>query len=301
MKDIVLIKELPVIHMNFEEVKASLVDTMEKYKGIVVTEDGLKDCKATQKELAGVRNKIDTYRKEVKKEMEKPIKAFETQCKELISLVEEAEKPIKNGIVIFDNKRREEKRIKALELISECVQAYGLEEKYSNRLTVLDKYLNLNGSIKSVREDIELRASGLKNEQDMEKAKIQMLKDAIETTLDSVNATIKTPLKYEDFQKYINYGWDAARIIKEINEKANLIREAEKPKEEVKPVQIVQEVVENKPVEAETPKIVQPQEEKLFFVDIKVIHNKEQIEKLSQFLRENGYKYLVNSKGRYIK
>lgn len=301
MKDIVLNKELPVIHMNFEEVKASLIETMEKYKGIVVTEEGLKDCKATQKELAGLRNNIDTYRKTIKKEMKKPIDDFESQCKELISLVEEAEKPIKNGIVIFDNKRREEKRVKALELISECVQAYGLEEKYAARLTVLDKYLNLNGSVKSVREDIELRASGLKNEQDMEKAKIQMLKDAIETTVDSVNTTIKTPLKYEDFQKYINYGWDAARIIKEINEKANLIREAEKPKEEVKPVQIVQDVVENKSVESETPKVVQPQEEKLFFVDIKVIHNKEQIEKLSQFLRENGYKYLVNSKGRYIK
>lgn len=301
MKDIVLNKELPVIHMNFEEVRTSLMETMERYKGIVVTEEGLKDCKATQKELAGLRNNIDTYRKTIKKEMEKPIKDFELQCKELISLVEEAEKPIKSGIVIFDNKRREEKRVKALEIISEYVQAYELEEKYSNRLTVLDKYLNLNGSVKSIREDIELRASGLRNEQDMEKTKIQMLKEVIETTVDSVNATIKTPLKYEDFQKYINYGWDAARIIKEINEKADLIREAEKPKEEAKPDQIVQEVVENKPVEAEMPKVVQPQEEKLFFVDIKVIHNKEQIEKLSQFLRENGYKYLVNSKGRYIK
>lgn len=301
MKDIVLNKELPVIHMNFEEVRTSLMETMERYKGIVVTEEGLKDCKATQKELVGLRNNIDTYRKTIKKEMEKPIRDFELQCKELINLVEEAEKPIKNGIVLFDNKRREEKRIKALELIGECIQKYGLEEKYSSRLTVLDKYLNLNGSVKSIREDIELRASGLKNEQDMEKAKIQMLKEAIETTVDSVNATIKTPLKYEDFQKYINYGWDAARIIKEINEKANLIREAEKPKEEVKPVQIVQEVVENKPVEVEMPIVVQSQEEKLFFVDIKVIHNKEQIEKLSQFLRENGYKYLVNSKGRYIK
>jgi len=88
MKEIVLNKQLPIINMNYEEVKASLIETTEKYKGIVVTEEGLKDCKATQKELAGVRNKIDDYRKAIKREMEKPIKSFEGQCKELIGLVE---------------------------------------------------------------------------------------------------------------------------------------------------------------------------------------------------------------------
>jgi len=138
VKEIVLNKQLPIINMNFEEVKASLIETTEKYKGIIVTEEGLKDCKATQKELAGVRNKIDDYRKAIKREMEKPIKEFEGQCKELIGLVEEAEKPIKDGILIFDNKRRDEKKLKALELINECVQALGLEEKYASRLTVLD-------------------------------------------------------------------------------------------------------------------------------------------------------------------
>lgn len=302
MKEIVLNKQLPIINMNFEEVKASLIETTEKYKGIVVTEEGLKDCKATQKELAGVRNKIDDYRKVIKREMEKPIKSFEGQCKELIGLVEDAEKPIKDGILIFDNKRRDEKKLKALELINECVQALGLEEKYASRLTVLDKYLNLNGSVKSVREDIELRGNMLKNEQSMEKAKYEMLKGTIETTLESINKTIKTPLKYEDFKKYIDFGWDAARIIKEINDRAELIRKAERPKEEPKPVENVEVPKQEEPKKEE---IIQPQtehqkEEPLYFVDIKVIHTMENITKLSQFLKDNGYEYLVKSKGRYL-
>ena len=54
--------------MNFEEVKANLVENMEKnIKGIVVTEESLKDCKATQRDLAGLRNKIDSYRKDGKR------------------------------------------------------------------------------------------------------------------------------------------------------------------------------------------------------------------------------------------
>ena len=80
--------------MNFEEVKASLIEGAEKYKGILVTEDGLKDCKATQKDLASTRIKLDNYRKEIKKEMLKPIDVFESQCKELIALVAEVEKPV---------------------------------------------------------------------------------------------------------------------------------------------------------------------------------------------------------------
>ncbi|MEG1256873.1 DUF1351 domain-containing protein [Clostridium sp.] len=300
MKEIVLNKQLPVISMNFEDVKTSLVDTMEKYKGIIVTEEGLKDCKATQKELAGVRNKIDTYRKDIKKEMSKPIVAFEDQCKELVKLIEAAEQPIKDGILVFDNKRREEKKVKAMELIDECVKDYGLDEKYASRLTVLDKYLNLNGSVKGVREDIELRGNMLKNEQGMEKAKAEMLKGTIETTLESANKTIKTPLKYEDFQRYIDLGWDAVRIIKEINDRAELIREAEKPKEESKPVEEIKPQV-SIPVDIVAP-IEIPVETKtyepLYFVDIKVIHDKENISKLSQFLKDNGYEYIVNDKGR---
>lgn len=300
MKDIVLNKELPVINMNFEEVKASLMDTMERYKVIIVTEEGLKDCKATQKELAGLRNNIDTYRKTIKKEMEKPIKDFEAQCKELISLVEAAEQPIKSGILVFDQKRKEEKRLAAVNLIEEFIQSYSLEEKYASKLTVLPKYLNLTESLKNIREDLELRATMLKNEQDTEKAQHEMLVATVKTTLESVNKTINTPLKYEDFKKYIDYGWDAVRIIKEINDRADLIRKAEKSKEVVQTQEIKVEPIE--PVKVQ--EVVQQelkQEESLFYVDIKVIHNKSQIEKLSLFLRENGYRYEVNSKGRYVK
>lgn len=49
MKEIQINKELPVIKMNFEEVKGSLQETMKKFEGIIVTEESLKDCKATQK------------------------------------------------------------------------------------------------------------------------------------------------------------------------------------------------------------------------------------------------------------
>ncbi|MDU2155377.1 MULTISPECIES: DUF1351 domain-containing protein [Clostridium] len=288
--DIQVKKQLPVITMNFNEIKANLTENVEKYKGLIVTEESLKDCKATQKDLAGLRNKLDGYRKDVKKEMEKPIKEFEGQCKELIGLIEEVEKPIKLGIVEFDNKKKEQKKLKAQEVIANTVITLGLEKKYAEQLTVLDKYLNLSASAKSVVEDIEQRAAALKQQQNADKAKAEMIKATIETTLDSVNKTIKTPLEYKDFEKYIEFGWDIARIVREINDKADLIRKAEQPRQEI------ELPADSKPKSPEVKEI--KKDEPSYFVDVYVEHNFEAIQVLSKFLKDNGYIYKVHAKGK---
>lgn len=299
--DIQVNKQLPVITINFDEVKANLIANIEKYKGLIVTEDSLKDCKATQKDLAGLRNKIDGYRKDVKKEMEKPIKDFEGQCKELIGLIEEVEKPIKIGIAEFDNKKKEEKKLKAQEIIANIVITLGLEKKYADQLTVLDKYLNLSASQKSVVEDIEQRANLLKQQQNADKAKAEMLKATIETTLEAVNKTIKTPLEYKEFEKYIELGWDIAKIVREINDKADLIRKAEQSKEELKEElkeQLVETTSDEEDKTSKEEVTLINKDEDLYFVNVHVEHNLEMIQKLSRFLKDNGYKYEVHSKGK---
>ena len=306
MKDIEINKQLPVITMNFEEVKASLVENMEKYKGIIVTEESLKDCKATQKDLAGLRNKLDTYRKDVKKEMEKPIKAFESDCKELIGLIAEVEAPIKSGILEFDNKRKEEKRKFADIKIFEICQKLNLEKKYADQLTVLDKYLNLSASAKSVVEDIEQRAEALKQQQNMDKVKAEMVKANIESALETVNLTLKTPLEYKDFEKYLTLGWDGPKIVREINERAAQIRQAEKAAEEMATKKIEEEKVSKeevqipmdlKPKAPEVPKEVKEDEPRLY-VELYVEHNLEEMKILSKYLKDKGYKYIVREQGK---
>ncbi|AQR95527.1 DUF1351 domain-containing protein [Clostridium saccharoperbutylacetonicum] len=302
MEDLKVTKELPVIHTNFQDVKTSLSETIEKYKGIVVTEEGLQDCKATQKELAGMRNTIDDFRKTVKKDMEVPIKAFESQCKELIGLIEEAEQPIKEGILVFDNKRREEKRNKALELIEECIKEHGLSEKYATRLDVLDKYLNLSGSVKSVREDIEQRANSLFKEQEDEINSKEMQKATILATIESVNVNINLKLKIEDFQRYIDMDYPLDRIVREINIRSEAIRKAENPpepqktkEEDTKTPELVKEQIpiieKSKPIQGTTEK------ETLYFYELKVIGNEECMLKLKELIQSEGFQYQTITRG----
>jgi hypothetical protein len=275
--------------------KRALSDTMQQYTGIIVTEDSLSACKVTQKELAGIRVKIDTYRKDKKRELSRPITEFEDQCKELIALVEKAEQPIKDGIAIFDNKKREEKRQAALNIIKEAIAARQLNEKYSDKLTVLDKYLNLTASLKSIKEDIEQRAFLLVEEQ----AREQQTLEVILTTIDNANKTIKTPIKLADVQYLINMNTSLTYIIDSINKLAEKIKAAEIPKAEIKP-EVVAEVKPEVPTQQITQEpIKRPQAEKLYFIELKVIGTKEQTAQLGQYMRDNNYSYTVLSKGEH--
>ena len=298
MKEIQVNKQLPVITMNFDEVKGSLQETMKKYEGIIVTEEGLKDCKATQKDLASLRNKIDAYRKDVKREMEVPIKEFESNCKELISLISEVEKPIKEGIKGFDNKRKEEKKQKVLEIINAAIENFELEKDYADKLGLKDSYLKLTGSIKSIKEDVEMRAMMLKREQEDKKTRIKMLEVAVKNEIDRVNENINTKLDYKKFEVYVSKDYPLEKILNEINKEADIILKAENNtkqeiKEEKEAIQVPLDF-SSKKVEASKKEI----KEDKFFVDVYVEHNFDMIQSLSKFLKENGYNYEVYNKGK---
>ena len=220
MLDINLEKQLPVITMNFSEVKASLVEGSKKYKGLIVTAEGLKDCKAMQSELSSTRIKLDTYRKTVKKEMTIPITKFEDQCKELIALVTEVETPLKAGIEVFNQKVRDEKKIIAENIILDFIKEQGLIEKYSKELNVIDKYMNLTAKDSDVVNDVASRGFLLLQEQEQEIETLQIIKDTIE----NLNKGIDAKIAIEDFQTLIDSKVSPVKIMSEINSRVERIK-----------------------------------------------------------------------------
>lgn len=280
--------QAPKIVINFEDLKAELQKQLESYSGLVVTEDTLAGCKAAQKELAGLRSKIDSHRKEKKKELEKPIKDFEAQCKELVALVESVEKPIKDGIKVFDDAKREEKRQTALEIIAEVAAANELNEKYAAQLTVIDKYMNLTATKKAVKEDVETRAFALKVEQDREAERLQI----IQSVIDSENARITTKIKIEQYQRDIDRDTPTSEIIALIKEQAKIIYEAEnKPKEPV----VEQQPTETPPEPEKAENEPQAQPEPLYKVTFDVVGDLATQKKVSEFFKTNGINYTVAS------
>lgn len=141
----------------------------------------------------------------------------------------------------------------------------------------------------------------LVQEQDRELGVMQV----IQGTIKGANETIKTPLKVSNFQNLIDMNYPVAKIIEEINKRAAMIREAEKPKlveppkEETKPMQQTMIPTEqiSIPLDNKVPEPIKVKEE-LFFYDLKIIANFENFKKLLELLKSDGFEYEIKDKGR---
>jgi hypothetical protein len=287
----VIKQESPVIEINFEEIKKSLTESIAEYKALVVTEQTLPICKAKQRELAGIRNSIDEERLRIKKEMAKPIDAFEVKCKQLVKLVEEAEQPLKDGIKVFDDMKRDEKRNVAEGIIKAVIEEHGLTEKYAKQRPVSDKYTLLGAKVSEVKDDVEQRAFLLLEQQNKEKEMLELIQDAIDTA----NKTIKKQVDISSVQWMINRGMSTREIIQSINSLAKQIWDAENPpapQPESEPKQ------EQKPAPSQPPVVDKGKEEPTYFVELRIEETFAGIERLSNVLKSNGFEYEVLSKGK---
>lgn len=212
---------MPVVEINYQELKTSLTAEMEKYRGIVVTDDTLKGCKATQKELAGLKRSIDDYRKTKKKELSAPIAAFENQCKELISIIDQVEKPIKEGIAVYDNKKKEAKMQIAVNIAADLAMKNGLNGKYANMIEMKPKYTNISASEKSVREDIQMQVELLKAQQIAEEEKIR----AVSVAIENANKRLEGKMQLADFDRFLHL--ELSEILKEVDRLAEALYAAE--------------------------------------------------------------------------
>lgn len=292
MQEIKILNEvLPVIKINFNEVKAALEESLTKYENIVVTEGTLSGCKATQKELAGLRIKVDTYRKEKKKELSKPITDFESQCKELISLIEKVEQPIKDGIKVFDDEKREEKRKVAERLIEEVIEVVELNEKYGARLDVSERYCNLTAKETDVRNDLEARAMALKVEQDRDAELLEIIEDSIEMENQRINAK----MSIGDFKRLIDSNAPAKVVLAEVKQRAETIYKAENPE----PVEEVEEEIEVKqePEEITEEVIEEEAGEPTYYAVYRISGALSELKGVSEYLKANGIAYKVTEQG----
>lgn len=280
----------PVIKINFDEIKESLKATVSEYSNLIVTEDNLSLCKGKQKELAGMRTKIEDYRKTVKKAMSAPIEAFEANCKELVKLVEDAEAPIKENIKVFDDLKREAKKQEAQKVIDSMITEHGLKPKYASQLGVLEKYCNLTAKTSDVKEDIEQRTFLLVEQQRKEDDDLLLIQD----TITNVNKGIKRQLTITEFQWMLDKQMSTRDIIAAINKNADQIREAENPK----PTEPQQAAT----IPAAEPALPTPPQsaalEKQYYVLLLIEGTKPMIEAIAKYISQAGGKYEVKEQGR---
>lgn len=278
-----------VISFNFDDLKGNLKQSMTKYQNIIVTEESLAGCKSTQRELAGLRRRIDDHRKRVKDKHMEPIRHFEAQCKELTELITAVENPIKEGIKTFDDLKHNAKFEEAQAIINSVASEIGLKDKYKNQLTIQDRYGNLTITKADVELDVRARADALLLKQKTDEEMTGIINDAIERE----NARLKTKLTFDGFTRLINNGASTSDILAEIKASADMIYAAEnKPPEPVEPP------VE-KPVETPVEKPVEKPEEapEICFMVCRISGSLDDLKAVKNFALERGLTFKALEQG----
>ena len=141
-----------VLEFNFEDLKKALAERMELYRGLVVTEDGIKAAKQDRADLNKLREAIDAKRKEVKKACLAPYTEFEGRVKELVQLVDAPIAAIDGQLKEYEEKRRAEKRAEITAIYEETVGE--LKGILPFERLWRDEWYNTAWSMKKIREAI---------------------------------------------------------------------------------------------------------------------------------------------------
>jgi hypothetical protein len=96
------------ISLNYDELKEAIEGYLEKYQGVVVTPDTVKDGKDLIKEINLTRKDLDTRRKSVAAKASEPVKVFDAQMKELVALHDTALNEIRDQINKFEDEKKVE-------------------------------------------------------------------------------------------------------------------------------------------------------------------------------------------------
>jgi hypothetical protein len=184
-----------IIETNFDEFHATLKLAIQDYKGLVVTEENLKEMKQTRLELTKAIKIIDDERKVQKKEFIIPLTAYENQCKTAIETIEEAEKELKTKIDFFDERVRQEKLAHAKEVALKL--SAELNDKYKARVnTEKSEFTNVSTTKKKIEEDIFTQIQELEKLQKQEESNKVYVQQQLQTA--SKLAGLSTNLVIDD-------------------------------------------------------------------------------------------------------
>lgn len=138
---------------NFEEVKQNLKAITEKYKGLVVTDQNQKDMEKTLREMVSLRTSIQKFEVNGKRKLRKPVDQFAEACKELLKIVNEAERPLREQLDAYEARRQEGVTKVILHKYEEMALDAGIREEFRS-CEILSKWMNKTAKLKDIYEDI---------------------------------------------------------------------------------------------------------------------------------------------------
>lgn len=270
-----------VISANFDEVRGWLDENLEPYRRMAVTPSEISTAKTYRANIRKVRDRIDACRKEAKAAALAAYTDFETRCKELTGLCDEAATAIDEQVKAIEAKEADDKieRLQAeyIAMTDDETEEY-LPWGYVNNPKWRNKGYSYDDAIGEIRAAIEKTRGDLAAIRGMGGDDTPYLLDCYKQTRDlsaviRKASEIKTRREREEERERMEAERRAARE----RERENARNAAETPQ----------------PPASQTSSLQGEgaEEQELVTVEFRVTCTKEQLTALGQFMRGNGIRY----------
>lgn len=192
-----------VFKWNKDEIKTYFEAQLEKYKGLVVTEENYKEMVSAKNEIVKYRTTLDKFCKEKKRELKRPIELFEEEVNEVLKVVYDAEKPLAEQIKYFDEKEVQAKTETINKFIEKMVEKYNVRAEYAEQLQRDKRWLNKTAKMKDIETSIEGMMIEIAKRQQSDDDYKQILaekKGMIEFVVDTCNQQyeLATPITFNE-------------------------------------------------------------------------------------------------------
>ncbi|WCZ54991.1 putative replication protein [Latilactobacillus phage TMW 1.2272 P1] len=147
---------------NFEEMKQKLTDYAATYKDIVITEQTFKDDKKVRSQMRALKKQINDRRIAIKKDINKPLDEFESNVKELTTILDNVIDPIDKGIKFYDQAVKDKKKQHVMQLVADLTDQNGLTV---DDIQFNNKWLNTTSNDKNVIKEVKAQIAAIKAEQ----------------------------------------------------------------------------------------------------------------------------------------
>lgn len=242
---------------NNTELAKYLEEKLEKYNGLVVIEDNLKEMKSVLKEIVSIRTKLTRFGADKKRELKIPYNTFTAELEQVLAVVSRVENPIANQIGEFEQQEMLKRKETVLKMVEDKAQSLGIREEYKNRVMPNPKWWeNKTAKMSDVALSVEEMLKGVLEQQQndddlkrMQAEKVEMIKMKID--LFNQNYALDTPIQYEEIQHRVGnvpFGELDSVIAEEFEKRLEIELKAKEPQEPV--VQVVEqdETLEPTPV-----------------------------------------------------
>lgn len=228
-------KPVPIL-WNYTTIKKALRAALEKYQGLIVTEDNLRDMERAHREIVNYRTQLERFKKRVRSEYDKPKTDFTNKCNQLLNIVSLVEAPLKSQLDEYETRREDVLKEHIHALFFDMARRAGISEEFAT-LDFKDKWLNRTQKWKDTVADVEAQVAEcgrLQSEKRQLEELINLRREMLERFIADKNEELQLarPIKLEHMRPDIlNMSTaDARAIVTKVAEE-EAAREAEVKKQ----------------------------------------------------------------------